>query len=246
MTRGKTVVILGGTGSGKSSVINLVPRFYDVNTGGVQVDGVDVRDYQLADLRGRMALVPQETFLFSATLKDNIRFGKPDASDDDVIAAAKVAQVHEFASKLPKAYDTMVGERGVGLSGGQKQRVALARAVLMNPSILILDEATSAIDTQTETIIQTAMAQVMKGRTSIVIAQRLSTIKNADKIVVLKDGRVAEEGTHAELYALGGEYRELYDLQFRDQAAQADVIHDDIELETTHETLDKQQERVTT
>jgi ATP-binding cassette subfamily B protein len=225
---GQTVVILGGTGSGKSSVINLVPRFYDVNTGRVLVDGADVREYALADLRGRMALVPQETFLFSASLKDNIRFGKPDATDAEVIAAAKVAQVHEFAEKLPKGYDTMVGERGVGLSGGQKQRVALARAVLMNPSILILDEATSAIDTQTETVIQQAMAEVMKGRTSIVIAQRLSTVKNADKIVVLKDGQVAEEGTHDQLYALGSEYRTLYDLQFRDQDAR-EVIAEDVE-----------------
>jgi len=224
---GQTVVILGGTGSGKSSVINLVPRFYDVNSGRVLVDGVDVREYRLADLRSRMAIVPQETFLFSASLKDNIRFGKPDASDDEVIAAAKVAQVHEFARKLPKGYDTVVGERGVGLSGGQRQRVALARAVLMNPDILILDEATSAVDTQTETVIQQAMAQVMKNRTSIVIAQRLSTVKHADKIVVLKDGRVAEEGTHEQLYALNGEYRALYDLQFRDQEAHgADVIDD--------------------
>jgi ATP-binding cassette subfamily B protein len=241
---GQTVVILGGTGSGKSSVINLVPRFYDVNTGRVLVDGADVREYALADLRGRMALVPQETFLFSASLKDNIRFGKPDATDDEVIAAAKVAQVHEFAEKLPKGYDTMVGERGVGLSGGQKQRVALARAVLMNPSILILDEATSAIDTQTETVIQQAMAEVMKGRTSIVIAQRLSTVKNADKIVVLKDGQVAEEGTHDQLYALGGEYRALYDLQFRDQDAR-DVIAEDVE---DADVVDEEraQERATT
>ncbi|BCX04690.1 MAG: ABC transporter ATP-binding protein [Candidatus Roseilinea sp.] len=223
---GQTVVILGGTGSGKSSVINLVPRFYDVNSGRVLVDGVDVRDYRLADLRRQIAIVPQETFLFSATLRDNIRFGKPDATDDEVIAAAKVAQVHEFAEKLPKGYDTLVGERGVGLSGGQRQRVALARAVLMNPRILILDEATSAVDTQTETLIQRAMAEVMKGRTSIVIAQRLSTIKNADKIVVLKDGKVAEEGTHETLYAMGGEYRALYDLQFRDQEAR-DVIDED-------------------
>jgi ATP-binding cassette subfamily B protein len=239
---GQTVVILGGTGSGKSSVINLVPRFYDVNTGRVLVDGVDVREYKLADLRSRMALVPQETFLFSASLKDNIRFGKPDATDDEVIAAAKVAQVDAFASTLPKSYDTMVGERGVGLSGGQKQRVALARAVLMNPSILILDEATSAVDTQTETVIQTAMAEVMKGRTSIVIAQRLSTIKNADKIVVLKDGRVAEEGTHEELYALNGEYRELYDLQFRDQVARADVIDEDAAHDETFEQTTNQKQ----
>ncbi len=224
---GQTVVILGGTGSGKSSVINLVPRFYDVNSGRVLVDGVDVREYRLADLRSKISIVPQETFLFSATLRDNIRFGKPDATDDEVIAAAKVAQVHEFAVKLPRGYDTLVGERGVGLSGGQRQRVALARAVLMNPSILILDEATSAVDTQTERVIQQAMAEVMKGRTSIVIAQRLSTIRNADKIVVLKDGRVVEEGTHEQLYALNGEYRVLYDLQFRDQEVR-DVIAEDI------------------
>jgi ATP-binding cassette subfamily B protein len=232
---GETAVILGGTGSGKSSVINLVPRFYDVAGGSVKVDGVDVREYALSDLRSRMALVPQETFLFSATLRDNIRFGKPDASEDEVIAAAKVAQVHEFATKLEKGYDTKVGERGVGLSGGQKQRVALARAVLMNPSILILDEATSAVDTQTETVIQAAMGEVMKGRTSIVIAQRLSTVKNAGKIVVLKDGAVVEEGNHEQLYALGGEYRALYDLQFRDQEAR-DVIAEEVAEEKPDET----------
>ncbi|MCS7055621.1 MAG: ABC transporter ATP-binding protein/permease [Thermoflexales bacterium] len=228
---GQTVVILGGTGSGKSSLINLVPRFYDVNSGRVLVDGVDVRDYRLADLRSRIGIVPQETFLFSATLRDNIRFGKPDATDEEVIAAAQVAQVHEFAEKLPQGYDTMIGERGVGLSGGQRQRVALARAVLMNPRILILDEATSAVDTQTEALIQQAMAAVMKGRTNIVIAQRLSTVKHADKIVVLKDGKVAEEGTHEQLYALGGEYRALYDLQFRDQEARAEVLNLDAALD---------------
>lgn len=242
---GETVVILGGTGSGKSSVINLVPRFYDVTGGSVKVDGVDVREYALDELRARMALVPQETFLFSATLRDNIRFGKPDASEDEVIAAAKVAQVHEFATKLPKGYDTKVGERGVGLSGGQKQRVALARAVLMNPSILILDEATSAVDTQTETVIQAAMAEVMKGRSSIVIAQRLSTVKNAGKIVVLKEGAVVEEGTHEYLYALGGEYRALYDLQFRDQEAR-DVIEEDVADAQPDETTPVEDEGSTT
>jgi ATP-binding cassette subfamily B protein len=241
---GETVVILGGTGSGKSSVINLVPRFYDVAGGSVKVDGVDVREYALSDLRARMALVPQETFLFSATLRDNIRFGKPDATEEEVIAAAKVAQVHEFATKLPKGYDTKVGERGVGLSGGQKQRVALARAVLMNPSVLILDEATSAVDTQTETVIQAAMGEVMKGRTSIVIAQRLSTVKNAGKIVVLKEGAVVEEGTHEHLYALGGEYRTLYDLQFRDQEAR-DVIAEEV-AEEPDETTPAEKEGNTT
>jgi len=181
------------------------------------IDGVDVRDMQVTALRGQVGIVPQETFLFSAMLKDNIAFGRPDASLEQIIEAAKVAQVDEFAHLLPKGYDTKVGERGVGLSGGQKQRVALARAVLMNPRILILDEATSAVDTGTELAIQEAMARVLKGRTALIVAQRLSTIQSADKIVVLKEGRVAEEGTHAELLALGGEYTKLYELQFREQ-----------------------------
>ncbi|HEY3341132.1 MAG TPA: ABC transporter ATP-binding protein [Anaerolineae bacterium] len=217
VTPGQTVAIMGGTGSGKSSVINLVPRFYDVTGGRVLIDGLDVRDTPIPALRGQIGIVPQETFLFSAMLKDNIAFGRPDASMQQVEEAAKVAQVDEFARLLPKGYETRVGERGVGLSGGQRQRVALARAVLMNPRILILDEATSAVDTATELAIQDAMARVLKGRTALIVAQRLSTIQNADKIVVLKEGRVAEEGTHAELLALGGEYTKLYELQFREQ-----------------------------
>jgi len=228
--RGQTVAVLGGTGSGKSSIINLVPRFYDVTDGQVLVDGEDVRDLSLKALRGKISIVPQETFLFSATLRENIAFGRPDASLDEVIAAAKVAQVHEFAEKLPQAYETKVGERGVGLSGGQKQRVALARAVLMNPEILILDEATSAVDTATEVLIQDAMSNVLRGRTSLVVAQRLSTIRTADKIIVLKDGKVVEEGTHQSLYNLGGEYRTLYDLQFKDQEKQ-DTLEEEVLLE---------------
>jgi ATP-binding cassette subfamily B protein len=221
---GQTVAILGGTGSGKSSVINLVPRFYDVTGGRVLIDDVDVREMRLADLRGQIGIVPQETFLFSAMLKDNIAFGHPDADLADIVAASRVAQVDDFARQLPKGYDTRVGERGVGLSGGQKQRVALARAVLMNPRILILDEATSAVDTETETAIQEAMARVLAGRTAIVVAQRLSTIKNADKIVVLKEGRVVEEGSHEHLLSLGGEYTKLYELQYREQ----ETHHDDV------------------
>jgi len=239
---GQTVAILGGTGSGKSSIINLVPRFYDVgglkdepHTGRVLVDDVDVREMALKTLRSKISIVPQETFLFSATLKDNIAFGKPDATLEEVIAAAKVAQVDEFAQTLPQKYDTKVGERGVGLSGGQKQRVALARAVLMNPEILILDEATSAVDTQTEAVIQEAMTQVMRGRTAIVVAQRLTTVRSADRIIVLKAGQVAQEGTHEQLYAeQGGAYRELYDMQFRDQEMQAgvpDAFDDEVLLE---------------
>jgi ATP-binding cassette subfamily B protein len=226
---GEVVAILGGTGSGKSSVINLVPRFYDVTGGRVLIDGVDVRDVPLRELRAQIGIVPQETFLFSATLKENVAFGRPDATDEDVIAAARIAQVDAFASAMPKGYDTRIGERGVGLSGGQRQRVALARAVLVNPRILILDEATSAVDTATEHAIQEALAEVMRGRTSIVVAQRLSTIKNADRIVVLKDGRVVEEGSHSELLARGGEYTQLYDLQYREQERRQEDILAEVE-----------------
>ena len=215
--RGETVAILGGTGSGKSSVINLVPRFYDVTGGRVLIDGIDVRDVKRSELRRQIGLVPQETFLFSATLRENVAFGNPDATEEQVLAAATVAQVAEFADTLPKGFDTKVGERGVGLSGGQNQRVALARAVLIDPRILILDEATSAVDTATEQRIQQAMSEVLKGRTALIVAQRLSTVMNADRIVVLRDGRVVEEGTHAALYALEGEYRHLFDMQFKGQ-----------------------------
>lgn len=214
---GQTVAILGGTGSGKSSVINLIPRFYDVTRGAVRIDGYDVRQVQLASLRRQIGIVPQETFLFSATVRENIAFGRPDATQEEIEAAARLAQAHDFIMALPKGYETRVGERGIGLSGGQKQRIALARALLLNPAILILDEATSNVDTETEHEIQTALAPVMASRTSIVIAQRLSTVKMADKVVVLKDGRVAEEGTHAELLAKGGEYARIYEWQFREQ-----------------------------
>ncbi len=214
---GQTVAILGGTGSGKSSVINLIPRFHDVVRGRVCIDGIDVRRVRLADLRSHIGFVPQETFLFSATVRDNIAFGRPDASQEEIEAAARLAQAHEFIMALPNGYDTRVGERGIGLSGGQKQRIALARALLMDPAILILDEATSSVDTETEYEIQKALEQVMATRTSVVIAQRLSTVKTADKVVVIKDGRVVEEGTHAELLAKGGEYTRLYHLQFRGQ-----------------------------
>lgn len=214
---GQTIAILGGTGSGKSSVINLIPRFNDVVRGAVKIDGYDVRQVQLKSLRRQIGIVPQETFLFSATVRENIAFGRPDATQEEIEEVAKLAQAHDFIMALPKGYDTRVGERGIGLSGGQKQRIALARALLMNPRILILDEATSSVDTETEYEIQQALEQVMATRTAVVIAQRLSTVKTADKVVVLKDGRVVEEGTHAELLARGGEYTRLYHLQFREQ-----------------------------
>jgi ATP-binding cassette subfamily B protein len=220
---GQTVAILGGTGSGKSSVINLIPRFNDAVRGAVRVDGYDVREVELDSLRCQIGIVPQETFLFSATVRENIAFGRPDASQEEVEAMARLAQAHDFIMALPKGYDTRVGERGIGLSGGQKQRIALARALLMDPAILILDEATSNVDTETEYEIQQALERVMAARTAVVIAQRLSTVKTADKVVVLKDGRVAEEGTHAELLARGGEYTRIYNLQFREQEELAET-----------------------
>ncbi len=214
---GQTVALLGATGSGKSSIINLIPRFYDVTAGRVTVDGLDIRDVTLQSLRANIGIVLQETFLFSASLKDNIAYGQSYAKEADIIAAAKAARIHEFIVSLPAGYDTAVGERGVGLSGGQKQRVAIARALLMNPRILILDEATSSVDTQTEHLIQQALHVLMQNRTTFVVAQRLSTIKRADQIIVLKDGRVIQRGRHAELLATNGVYQEIYNLQFRSQ-----------------------------
>ncbi|MBM3189448.1 MAG: ABC transporter ATP-binding protein, partial [Chloroflexi bacterium] len=217
---GQIVAVLGRTGSGKSSLINLIPRFYDAQAGQITIDGIDIRDVTLESLRRQIGIVPQETFLFSDTVRNNIAFGRPDATAEEVEAAARAAQAHEFVSKLPKGYETRVGERGIGLSGGQKQRIAIARAVLTDPRILILDEATSSVDAETEHALQVALDHLMRNRTSIVIAQRLSTVRNADKVVVLKDGVVAEQGTHEELLARGGEYTAIYNLQLRPQALQ--------------------------
>ncbi|MCA9935495.1 MAG: ABC transporter ATP-binding protein [Anaerolineales bacterium] len=213
---GEVIAVLGGTGSGKSSLVNLIGRFQEVTDGQVLVDGRDVRDITLESLRQHIGIVPQEAFLFSATVKENIAYGHPEATMDDIIHAAKLAQAHEFIMEMPNGYDTQIGERGVRLSGGQKQRLSLARAILVDPEILILDEATSAVDTRTEHAIQKALEQVMHGRTSIIIAQRLSTIKHADRIIVLKDGAVAESGTHSDLLAQGGEYTRIYNLQYRE------------------------------
>lgn len=214
---GEVVAVLGSTGSGKSSLVNLVGRFIDATQGKVLIDGNDVRDVRLGDLRSQIGVVPQEPFLFSATVGENIAYGHPEAKPEEIVKAAQLAQADEFISEMPEGYDTQIGERGVRLSGGQKQRLALARAILVDPAILILDEATSAVDTQTEHEIQRALEKVMKGRTSIIIAQRLSTIKHADRIVVLKDGAVAEKGTHSELLALNGEYAHIYELQYRER-----------------------------
>jgi len=213
---GQNVAILGATGSGKSSLLNLIPRFYDVTHGRVTVDGVDVREATLDSLRSQIGVALQDTVLFRGSIRDNIRYGRPDAGDEEVIAAAKAAQIHDFILSLPDGYDTIVGERGVNLSGGQKQRIAIARALLVQPRILILDDSTSAVDVETEARIEEALRKLMKGRTCFVIAQRISTVLNADKIVVLDQGQIAAQGTHAELMASSRIYQEIYESQLGD------------------------------
>jgi len=211
---GQTIAILGQTGAGKSSIINLIPRFYDVTDGAVLIDGHDVREIQLDSLRKQVGIVLQETTLFSGTIRENIAYGRPDASDEQVIHAAKAAQAHEFIAELPDGYDTLVGERGVGLSGGQKQRVAIARALLVDPRILILDDSTSSVDAETEYKIQQALEILMQGRTSFVIAQRISTVRNADQILLLGEGQLAAQGTHEELMQSSELYVEILETQF--------------------------------
>jgi ATP-binding cassette subfamily B protein len=210
---GQKVAILGATGSGKSSLIHLIPRFYDVRQGRVTLDGVDVRDIPLDALRAQIGVALQEAVLFSGTVRDNIRYGRPDASEEEVVAAAQAAQAHDFITALPEGYDSAIGQRGVNLSGGQKQRLAIARALLVRPRVLILDDSTSAVDVATEARIEAALEQLMAGSTTFVIAQRISTVLNADKIVVLDKGRIAAEGTHAELMASSPIYQEIYESQ---------------------------------
>jgi ATP-binding cassette subfamily B multidrug efflux pump len=216
---GQTVALIGPTGSGKSTVTNLIPRFYDTSEGRVLVDGVDVRDVQVKALRRQIGIVLQDPFLFSQTVAENIAYGRPNAPIEEIIAAAKAARAHGFITEMPDGYNTRVGERGVTLSGGQKQRVAIARALLTDPRILILDDSTSSVDTETEHLIQEALAVLMEGRTTFVIAQRLLTLKNADQILVLNNGRIVQRGTHQQLLAEGGLYRQIYDLQLKDQEA---------------------------
>jgi ATP-binding cassette, subfamily B, multidrug efflux pump len=211
------VALVGPTGSGKSSLINLIPRFYDVSKGRVLIDGVDVREIDLKSLRSQIGIVLQTSLLFSATIRENIAYGNPEATTEQIIAAAKAAQAHDFILEMSEQYDTRVGERGVTLSGGQRQRVAIARALLMDPRILILDDSTSSVDSQTEHLIQEALSRLMEGRTTFVIAQRLSTIRRADLILVLEKGRIAQHGKHKELLEQDGLYREIYNLQLRDQ-----------------------------
>ena len=209
----KIIALIGPTGSGKTSLVNLIPRFYDVNDGAVLVDGYDVREVDLTSLRRQIGIVLQTSLLFSDTIRANIAYGRPDATESEIIAAAKAAQAHEFIEGFTKGYDTIVGERGVTLSGGQRQRVAIARALLMDPRILILDDSLSSVDTQTEKLIQAALDVLMEGRTTFVIAHRLSTVRRADMILVMDKGRIVEQGTHDELIKAGGLYKEIHDLQ---------------------------------
>lgn len=214
---GEIVALLGPTGSGKSTVVNLLPRFYDVTGGRILIDGQDIRDLTLVSLRNTIGIVQQEIFLFIDTIRENIRYGAQAASDEEVIEAAKVARIHDFIMTLPDGYDTWVGERGVTLSGGQKQRISIARMLLRDPRILVFDDSTSSVDMETEYLIQQALNQLMEGRTTFVIAQRLRTVKNADQILVLRNGQIVERGRHAELLELNGLYRQIYDVELRDQ-----------------------------
>ncbi len=212
---GEMIALVGPSGSGKSTITNLIPRFYDVDQGSILVDGLDVRQWKLASLRSHIGMVLQDTFLFNGTARENLRYGRLDATDEEIIEAAKAARIHEFLASLPQGYDTQLGERGVKLSGGQRQRLSIARTILKDPKILILDEATSSVDSEVESLIQEALEELMKNRTTIVIAHRLSTIKNADRIIAIKDGRIVEEGSHDELMAKKGLYAYLYELQFQ-------------------------------
>lgn len=220
--QGEVVALVGPSGSGKTTFVNLIPRFYDPTAGRVLVDGIDVREITLASLRGRIAIVPQDTMLFSGTIAENIRYGRLDATDDEVNAAAEAANALEFIDKMPGGLNTVVGERGTRLSGGQRQRIAIARAVLRNPNILILDEATSSLDTASEYLVQQALDRLMRGRTTFVIAHRLSTVQRADRIIVIDQGKVAQTGTHNDLVATSGLYRTLYEMQFEKPLAVGD------------------------
>ncbi|OGN89687.1 MAG: hypothetical protein A2158_01435 [Chloroflexi bacterium RBG_13_46_14] len=214
---GQVIALLGPTGSGKTTVVNLLPRFYDITSGRITIDGKDIRDVTLSSLRSCMTIVQQDVFLFTGTVRDNIRYGMPEASQEQVEQAAKTAHIYDFIESLPEQYDTWVGERGLTLSGGQKQRIAIARTLLLDPAILILDDSTSSVDTETEYQIQMALQEVMKGRTTFVIAQRLRTVKMADQILVLNRGVILERGVHEELLQQKGFYRNIYDLELRDQ-----------------------------
>jgi subfamily B ATP-binding cassette protein MsbA len=220
---GEVVALVGPSGGGKTTLVSLLPRFWDVDRGRVSLDGIDVRDLGLAELRGAIGIVPQDPALFSGTIRDNIAYARPGASAEEVEAAARAAHAHEFIERLPQRYDTLVGERGIKLSGGQRQRVAIARAILKDPAVLILDEATSNLDTESERLIEDAMGRLLVGRTTLIIAHRLSTVRRADRLVVLDHGQIVEEGTHGELLELRGLYARLYQRQFRDEPSEVEI-----------------------
>ncbi len=224
MAPGEIVALVGPSGGGKTTVVSLLPRFWDVDKGQVRLDGIDVRSLRLADLREAVGVVPQEPALFSGTVRENIAYARPGASAADVESAARAAHAHEFIERLPHGYDTLVGERGVKLSGGQRQRVAIARAILKDPAVLVLDEATSNLDAESERLIEDALEKLLVGRTTLIIAHRLSTVRRADRLVVVDHGRIVEEGTHADLLARGGLYARLYQRQFREDDVPASSV----------------------
>jgi ATP-binding cassette subfamily B protein len=214
---GQVIAFLGPAGSGKSTIVNMLPRFYDVTEGSITIDGQDLRNVTIESLRRSIGIVQQDVFLFIGTIRDNIAYGRPDATQEEIERAAKAARIHDFIMSLPAGYDEWVGERGVTLSGGQKQRVAIARTLLLDPRILIFDDSTASVDSQTEFLILQALNELMQGRTTFVIAQRLRTVMRADQIIVLDRGKVVQRGTHAELLAMDGLYRQIFDLELKDQ-----------------------------
>ncbi|MBD0263247.1 MAG: ATP-binding cassette domain-containing protein, partial [Tolypothrix sp. Co-bin9] len=234
LPRGTTLALVGGSGAGKSTLADLLPRFYDPISGNITIDKIDLRDFNLTSLRKAMGIVSQDTFLFNDSVRNNIAYGKPEATEDEVIAAAQRANAYEFISKLPEGFETMIGDRGVMLSGGQRQRLAIARALLQNPEILILDEATSALDTVSERLVQAAIDDLSRDRTTLVIAHRLSTVQKADQIAVLDQGSVVEIGTHQELLSKNGYYSRLYSMQFSDRPKVATKPHQSL-IRISHE-----------